>query len=260
MIPKILHFIWLGNLDIPTCVNTWITTHTDWDIHIWDENAIKKLELVNSEIYNIPNNKYNQKSDIARLEILYKYGGVYVDSDIINFKKINTLLTHDTFFVQEKLGLISNSIIGSIPKNDILYKMINHIKLNFSASKAVWKTTGPGVITTFLKNNRLIYIPKSHSKYDIKSLSDKLTIYPYYYINFMTDAIKIFRHKPFKISELNNMTRNKDLKYLVCNKVNVDKIYGVQLWMGGKVNLYSQGINIDFVRKNINKYMKTIID
>ena len=38
MIPKILHFIWFGPLDVPMkIINTWKKTHEDYEIRIWDE-------------------------------------------------------------------------------------------------------------------------------------------------------------------------------------------------------------------------------
>jgi len=260
MIPTILHFIWLGPLKIPTVIETWREMHPKWTINIWKDEDINSDRFINKAIYDLPNKKYNQKSDIARLEILYRYGGVYVDADILSVKPIDKLLQNtDLFLFQEKLGLLSNSIIGSSVKNRTILNLIKHIKTNFTVEESVWKSTGPGIITTFLTDRKLIRIPASHSQYDITSRTKSLVIYPYYYINFMTDVIKQCRFKPLTIDMIHNTPINKDLKYIKFNKVDKNNIYGVQLWMGGRKDNYRKVLNIYLILLNLYLYLNTVV-
>lgn len=259
MIPKIIHFIWLGNLPIPTTVSDWGLMNPSWKIMIWNEKMISKhLKLINNSIYNqIDANKYNQKSDLLRLEILYRYGGIYVDVDIVCLKPIDTLInkTTDTFFIQEKLGLISNSVIGCTPKNKIILKLVKNLGVNFDKSKPVWKSTGPGFITKILTNNHLIYIPMSHVNYDIKSRQTGLVIFPYYYFNLMNDISVDLRTKKLTEEYLTYQRKNRDNKYKNHNYLDTDKIYGVQLWMGGKKSAYKHAIDLDLIRRNYYLYI-----
>ena len=260
LIPKIIHFVWLGPHKLPESVKTWQKHHIDWKIIVWNEEKISHIHLINKDIYELPNKRYNQKSDIARLEILYRYGGVYIDSDIINIKNIDSLIKDtNLFFVQEKLGLLSNSIIGSSKKNRTILKIIKHIKEKFDPNIAVWKSTGPKIITDFLIEDRKITIPKSHSKYDIESRSTSISIYPYYYFNFMSTVIKQCRDRLLTDELLESIEVNKDLKYIKYNDVNIDSIIGIQLWMGGKNVNYSRVLDISIIRKNIHKYFNTVL-
>ena len=259
MIPKILHFVWIGTRKIPECVKTWEQTHSDWKIIIWNEDKIAKLTLINDDIYKLPNKKYNQKSDIVRLEILYRYGGVYVDADIINLKSIDRLLDTNLFFIQEKQGLLSNSVIGSSVKNRTILDIIRHIKNTFNQEIAVWKSTGPKCITDFLANSNKITIPESHLNYDIVSRTKSLKIYPYYYFNFMYDIIRVCRYKPLTDNMI-KITKNRDPKYVKHNGVNIDDVFGVQLWMGGRQANYIRKLDTELVYKNIDNYLTTVFD
>ena len=82
-IPKIIHQIWLGS-KLPEQYyiwqQTWIKNHPDWQYILWTDAEIEKLNLVNKRLYNACKS-YGAKSDIARYEILYRYGGLYVDCD-----------------------------------------------------------------------------------------------------------------------------------------------------------------------------------
>jgi mannosyltransferase OCH1-like enzyme len=86
MIPKIIHQIWIGD---PTkkpinYMNTWIKQHPSWDYMMWSEKEIDKLNLVNRDKYDYyyKLKKYHGCADIVRIEVLYKYGGIYVDAEI----------------------------------------------------------------------------------------------------------------------------------------------------------------------------------
>lgn len=48
----------------------------------WDEKAIDKLTMINRDLYEKEWTLFG-KADIARLEILYQYGGMYVDADSV---------------------------------------------------------------------------------------------------------------------------------------------------------------------------------
>lgn len=259
-IPKTIHIIWLGPLKIPNTVKTLYETHPNWDIKIWKDKDLESFPMINREIFDSNDRRYNQKSDIARLEILYKYGGIYIDADILMLQNMDNLCRNDIelFLVQEKQGLLSNSIIGSSKENKIVSGIIKHIQNTFVYDKAVWKTTGPGCLTQYLVDKSHIVVPQSSIKYDITSIDDSLIIYPYYYFNIMYDTIRNFRSRVLKgdIDDISVLLskNNRDIKYKKNNEINIKKIYGVQLWMGGKKKLYKLNLNVQTILTNIEKY------
>ena len=61
------------------------------------------------------------KADLIRLESVYKYGGVYVDSDVELFRPIDNLLNSKIFTVEENNYYLMNAIFGAEPKNNIVF-------------------------------------------------------------------------------------------------------------------------------------------
>lgn len=72
------------------------------------------------------------RADLIRLEVLYRYGGVYLDSDVELFRSIDPLLANEMFLVAEedtsgkkhRLYLM-NAVMGTVPNNQIILEMIN---------------------------------------------------------------------------------------------------------------------------------------
>ena len=85
MIPKIIHYCWFGGNPLPEsakkCITSWKKYLPDYEIKEWNED--------NFDVNSIPYTqqayeakKYAFVSDYARFWILYKYGGLYFDTDI----------------------------------------------------------------------------------------------------------------------------------------------------------------------------------
>lgn len=95
MIPKIIHQIHLGGSELTdqekTWQQTWSTYNPDWELKLWDEHAIEKLPIKNKPQLERCNN-YSEMSDILRFEILYQYGGLYIDTDFECLKSITKLI------------------------------------------------------------------------------------------------------------------------------------------------------------------------
>jgi Glycosyltransferase sugar-binding region containing DXD motif len=84
MIPRRLHQFWIGPSPAPsTWMQTWKEAHPDWHYRIWDERGIKRLRLRNARLFRqlCDIGRYDGASDVARGEILLRYGGVWVDAD-----------------------------------------------------------------------------------------------------------------------------------------------------------------------------------
>jgi hypothetical protein len=134
-IPKIIHQIWLGS-PVPEVykklMQTWIDMHPDWKYHLWTDENVHELILYNQELYNEAKN-YGVKSDILRWEILYRYGGLYVDVDyeclhsFDEFHYIYDLYTGiqplDTLMVQ-----LGAALVGARPGHPVLKHCIETIR------------------------------------------------------------------------------------------------------------------------------------
>ena len=100
-IPRILHMIWIGPEPFPFEKNleTYKKCNPDWKIMFWTDKNIPKLQ--NAAIYKeIPSIVYATKADLLRIELLYKYGGIYVDADSTCLRPLTDFLplAGDCFF------------------------------------------------------------------------------------------------------------------------------------------------------------------
>lgn len=111
MIPKIIHYCWFGNTKLPESetknIETWKKYCPDYKIIRWDEKNfdINSNEFV-SEAYK--EKKYSFVSDFARFYIIYKYGGIYFDTDVELLRNIDDLLTNNAFIGTENFGKLIN--------------------------------------------------------------------------------------------------------------------------------------------------------
>ncbi len=95
VIPKIIHYIWLGGKELPKiaekCIESWKKFCPDYEIKRWDESNLdlSKYQFVKDAL---DNKKYAFASDVLRTEILYTYGGIYFDVDVELIKPIDNIL------------------------------------------------------------------------------------------------------------------------------------------------------------------------
>ena len=132
-IPKIIHQIWLGS-PLPEIYQryqeSWKHHHPDWEYRLWTDADVAAFKLINQKSFDKGRN-YAQKSDIWRYEILERFGGVYIDSDIECLQKIDLL--HELYDFYAGLApitrktLINNAMIGIVPHHPILTTCIETI-------------------------------------------------------------------------------------------------------------------------------------
>ena len=100
MIPNIIHQIWIGNVSAPSKhMNTWKDKNDRMEYIRWNESEIVKRNMIFKCQEKIDDmTEINGKADIMRWEILYHYGGVFLDADSICIEPIdNTLLSTKAF-------------------------------------------------------------------------------------------------------------------------------------------------------------------
>lgn len=81
-----------------------------------------KYEFVGQYLHLCPTGAF--RADLIRLESVYKYGGVYLDSDVELFRPIDELLSNTVFTVEENEYYLMNAIFGAVPENKIIYKAL----------------------------------------------------------------------------------------------------------------------------------------
>ena len=143
MIPKVIHYCWFGRNPLPPlaikCIDSWKKYLPDYEIKEWNEDNFD-VNIIPYTAQAYQAKKYAFVSDYARFWILYKYGGIYFDTDVEVIKPINDILANGAFMGCETDGGSNTHPIRVAPglglaveANNPLYKYFleHYSKLEF---------------------------------------------------------------------------------------------------------------------------------
>ncbi len=128
-IPRVIHYFWFGGGEKPDsvkkCISSWRKYCPDFEIKEWNES--------NYDIHKHPymEKAYAEKkwafvSDYARMDILYRYGGIYLDTDVEVLKDLSPLCEHKAFMGFENLKLVNDGQgFGCAPGLQIFKEMLD---------------------------------------------------------------------------------------------------------------------------------------
>ncbi len=154
-IPKIIHQIWIGPRPVPNkykrWMKSWKSLNKSWEYKLWTNNDLKDINLINQKLFDDINN-IGFKSDILRYEILYKYGGLYIDTDLECISKIPEKFCHYDFIsciVFKNTPQIANGAILAKPNSLLISKIINNISKpkDQTSSLDILKSSGADLVT-----------------------------------------------------------------------------------------------------------------
>jgi hypothetical protein len=150
MIPRTFHHIWLGPDPLPhehgPWIKSWKRHHPDWEFRLWTEDDLPEdpirpevLERLRAPV---------ERADILRLEIIYRYGGVYLDTDLECLRPLDPYLDGQEFVgVCHKPGRITNTAIAAVPRHPLLERAlqeVNPMEMYWtSASERLKEVAGP---------------------------------------------------------------------------------------------------------------------
>jgi mannosyltransferase OCH1-like enzyme len=186
MIPKKLHFIWIGDESKKpvACIDTWMKKNPDYEVKVWGNDSLTNRSWRNpKQLYDMLTKKdYAGASDVMRYEILYEHGGIYIDADSYCVKPLEDwLLDCEAFACWEqeiiRNNLISNGFIGGVPGAKAWKMCIDEVATKDCAEQELaWMITGPILVTDIFfkaQANITIYpshffIPEHHTGYKSK--------------------------------------------------------------------------------------------
>lgn len=112
MIPKIIHYAWFGSevpIEVKQRVASWHQILPDWEIKFWNaDNWDVNLYDFSKEMAQ--KGAWAYVVDPLRFDVLYRYGGVYLDVDTVIHQNLDKFLTEKVV-----LGFLYNNSAGSSP-------------------------------------------------------------------------------------------------------------------------------------------------
>lgn len=218
MIPKIIHQIWIQGCDkIPDNLRklheNCRKTNDDFEYICWDDDKIKNflqknydkkyLDLYN--LYTVP----AQKADFARYAILYIYGGVYLDMDMVCHKNLEPLLNNNVFHTgyifADFFKRYLNGIIGSVPKHELFQYIFKNLFIRKADLGNVTYSTGTSLFYDSIK------------EYQKATGNDDVTLIPRKYLdpcNLYDNESCPYQCKDCYIAHTNNSSWSKTNLYI----------------------------------------------
>ena len=130
MIPRIIHYCWFGQGQMPElavkCIDSWHRFMPDYEYVLWTEDNFDVNDWdYSKEAYSC--GKYAFVSDVARLKALKEYGGIYFDVDFEVYKPFDDLLTYKAFagFEGSKYNPVMMGVIASEPEGEWVTKQLD---------------------------------------------------------------------------------------------------------------------------------------
>ncbi|MDE6783607.1 MAG: glycosyl transferase, partial [Paramuribaculum sp.] len=99
-IPKVIHYCWFGGKPLPKlarkCIRSWKKYLPDYEIQEWNESNFD-VNIIPYTAQAYEAKKYAFVSDYARFWILYKYGGLYFDTDVEVIRNMDRIIEAGSF-------------------------------------------------------------------------------------------------------------------------------------------------------------------
>lgn len=237
-IPKIIHYCWVGGKEKPAsveyCIESWKKFCPDYVIKEWNESN-----------YDFSKNEYMRQAyeakkwgfvpDYARLDIVYEYGGIYLDTDVELMKSYDEFLDKEAFMGFENTGdgeffVNCGQGFGAVPHNKIiksardLYENISFINEDGSYNML----PSPYYTTQTLRQFGLVQENRDQ-------LLSEIVVY----------ASDVFCPKSFRTGEMNQTNRTVSIHHFTAS------------WMDEKIKdelQHQQKINKKY-GQNLGKYV-----
>lgn len=201
MIRPTVHFIWL-NPPCPYLTNIKSYAQRGYKTKLWTTMP----NMINQDIFDAMNT-YAGKSDVMRLEILYRYGGLYTDTDSRMIRPLP--ITKDLVCMTSASGYIANETIYATKEHPALREAVYGLRANIlkhmdKGECNIWELAGATYLTPIFQKYDHIQLPKTIVSRQ-RSVTRRTSIYHQYHgswskgirkgekqlIDFWLDASKI---------------------------------------------------------------------
>ncbi len=129
MIPKKIHYVWVGGKDKPKnikkCMRTWKKHLEGYEIIEWNESNFD----INSHPFvkaAYKAKKWAYVSDYIRMWAIYKYGGIYLDTDVLVLDSFDRFLKDKAFVGYENANFPFTACFGAEKGHAFIKKVLDY--------------------------------------------------------------------------------------------------------------------------------------
>lgn len=148
MIPRVLHRV--VPAEVPDRFEEfwcrWSDLHPDWELRTWRD----PLDPADWELGWLHGKctAGAQLAGLVRLEVIYRFGGVYVDMDVEPVRPFDELLDNECFIGTEGHGVLTDAVFGAVRHHPAIRACIDLLACGYWSSNP--SDTGPLLTTRML--------------------------------------------------------------------------------------------------------------
>jgi mannosyltransferase OCH1-like enzyme len=170
VIPRVLHRIWFGQRPRPKLYDAfwadWQALHPNWTLITWTESNLPPL--INGHIFEdlavsarsagIPMDHRRAvavaRADVVAYELVWRYGGVYINCDMQPLRSLEPLLVHSAFVGMEDDTYLCNAVMGAELHHPLFEKVLADLPARYSEyrDRGMELSTGPQFLTSVVNS------------------------------------------------------------------------------------------------------------
>jgi mannosyltransferase OCH1-like enzyme len=177
MIPKIIHYVWVGPKSVPRkFLDSWISLCPGYKFVFWNEDNIDFSHPFVRSAYAV--GAWNRVANFVRANALATYGGFYLDTDIELRRPLDDFRDRECFLGFQVPDIlitccVNNAIMGARPGHWLMREVCRRLTADFDGWRYVGDESGPGLVTKLLVEHGL-----ESYRDDAPQTVDNVTIYP----------------------------------------------------------------------------------
>jgi Glycosyltransferase sugar-binding region containing DXD motif len=167
-IPRTIHRIWLGDEPMPAeherFGESFLAHHRGWKMRLWTDADLAELEIDEPERRHA--RSPSELSNLVRYEILARFGGIYVDTDVECRRPLTTLLRGiDAFAALEAPGRVGTAVLGAVPGHPAFARAARLARQTLGAGPHSADANGPLFLSLILEQDGGVEIFGAHHFY-----------------------------------------------------------------------------------------------
>ena len=174
MIPKILHYVWVGSKPLPEVdrrrIEQWRQLHPRWEIRAWGNDDVDFSSPYLRGAFAA--RAWNRVSDYTRMDALARYGGIYLDTDfdvLRPFDRFRECQAFLGFQIGDEIptDLVASGLFGAEPGHWLPTSIRDYFNQHLDGRVDLNSFTGPGLVTQMLRSGASPATPTNRSRWPV---------------------------------------------------------------------------------------------